>query len=199
MMHPDTRPGLVNARIGLGVFATAPIQHGTIVFVRDPLDIEVPAGDPRLADSRVSDIIEKYSYIEPNGSRIVSWDHAKFVNHCCLPNTMSTGYGFEIAIRDIDAGEQITDEYGMFNVPQPIELYCDHAACRGCVQASDLDKHHERWDATVRQSLLRVPHVAQPLMPLLDDATRASLETFLAKGDGYPSVLNLRCRPATSL
>ena len=67
--------------------------------------------DPRREDPIYKDVIEKYSYTEPNGNMILSWDIAKYVNHCCNCNIISTGYGFEIAIRDIQPGEELLIYY----------------------------------------------------------------------------------------
>ncbi len=124
MIHPSTELRHIDAQLGYGVFATERLPRGTITYVWDPLEVEILPDDPRLAEPVLRDKIERYSYIDALGTRIVSWDHAKYVNHCCQCNTMSTAYGFEIAIRDIEAGEQITDEYGMFNMPEPMNLSC---------------------------------------------------------------------------
>ena len=105
MLHPDTELGVVGAEIGFGVFATALIPKGAIVYIKDPLEIEIGDDDPRLRDPEMLRIIERYSYIEPGGTRILSWDLAKYMNHSCDPNTISTGYGFEIALRDIQPGD----------------------------------------------------------------------------------------------
>ncbi|MEX0823486.1 MAG: SET domain-containing protein-lysine N-methyltransferase, partial [Balneolaceae bacterium] len=98
MIHPHTELRFVNQKKGRGVFATRFILKGTITYVKDELEIEIPPDDPRLADPAYRDIIETYSYIDRDGTMVISWDHAKYVNHCCQCNTMSTGYGFEIAI-----------------------------------------------------------------------------------------------------
>ncbi len=191
MIHPSTEVRYVDAVVGVGVFATAKIPKGTITYVWDPLEIEITPEDDRLRDATLAPIIERYSYIDPHGVRIVSWDHAKFVNHCCNANTMSTAYGFEIAVRDIEAGEQITDEYGMFNLPEPMELRCGNTSCRQRVQAGDLSLYHERWDAQIRAALAVVEEVDQPLWPLVDAATATAVEQFARWGKGYRSVREL--------
>lgn len=192
MIHPDTELKQVNKTKGRGVFATKSIPVGTITYVKDPLEIEIAPGDPRLQHPRLSSIIETYTYIDEDGVRILSWDNAKYVNHCCCCNTMSTGYGFEIAIRDIAAGEEITDEYGMFNVEYEMELSCEKSDCRRTVNGNDLDKHYREWDRIVRNSLQHVNTVKQPLFSFMDNETRNALQQFLDTGEGYRSVLNLK-------
>lgn len=194
MIHPDTELKKVNQKKGRGVFATAFIPKGTITYVKDPLEIEVSPDDPRLQNPVIQDKIETYSYIDQNGIRIISWDNAKYVNHCCHCNTMSTGYGFEIAIRDIEAGEEITDEYGMFNFDYTLQLSCDKKDCRESVSGNDLEKYSREWDQKVKSALQYVDKVTQPLGDLLKKDTRLQLQSFLETGTGYRSVLNLRTK-----
>ena len=130
MIHPNTELKLINEHIGYGVFATADIPEGTIVYVKDSLELIVSPTDYLMHSEAMKDVIEKYSYIDEKGNRIISWDFAKYVNHCCNCNTISTGYGFEMAIRDIQKGEQITDEYGIFNLEKEMVLVCGQENCR---------------------------------------------------------------------
>jgi hypothetical protein len=191
VIHPSTELRYIDEVVGLGVFATARLPKGTITYVWDPLEIEILPEDPRLQDPTLASIIERYSYIDPRGVRIVSWDHAKYVNHCCQANTMSTAYGFEIAVRDIEAGEHITDEYGMFNLPEAMVLRCSKHSCRKKVQAGDLARYHERWDAQIKSALAMVEQVEQPLWPLVDVVTATAVEQFARWGNGYRSVREL--------
>jgi uncharacterized protein len=117
MIHPNSRIQFISDNVGCGVFATAFIPKGTIVYVKDFMELTITPEQYEKLPHVLQEKVEKYSYIENQGNRIVSWDHGKYVNHCCDCNTISTGYGFEIAIRDIHPGEEITDEYGLFNVP----------------------------------------------------------------------------------
>lgn len=192
MIHPDTELKHVNETKGRGIFATKLIPLGTITYVKDPLEIEIAPGDPRRQNPDLNPIIEIYTYIDEKGMRILSWDDAKYVNHCCNCNTMSTGYGFEIAIRDIAAGEEITDEYGMFNFEYTLELSCDKSDCRKTVSGKDLDTYFREWDQVVSNALESVNNVEQPLLTFLDKETHNDLQQFLNTGEGYRSVLNLR-------
>ena len=49
MLHPQTEIGAVSPDIGVGVFARAFIPKGTIVYIKDPLEISIADDDPRLA------------------------------------------------------------------------------------------------------------------------------------------------------
>lgn len=188
MIHPSTALRFIDADVGYGVFATAPLPKGTITYAWDPLEVEIGPGDSRLDDPALGPLIERYSYIDARGVRIVSWDHAKYVNHCCQCNTMSTAYGFEIAIRDIDAEEQITDEYGMFNLREPMKLLCSRSPCRGSVCGTDLGAFAREWDEQVKSALRLIHLVDQPLWGLIEPRTATEVERFVSWGEGYRSV-----------
>src|SRR5690606_18995559 len=113
---------------------------------------------------------------------------ARYVNHSCRPNTMTTGYGFEIALEDIAEGEEVTDEYGLFNIPAPMRCACGHPDCRGHIRADDADRYHAAWDARVQRALAQMGDVEQPLLSYLDADTLAALTRYLRTGQGYRSV-----------
>ncbi|MDH4318580.1 MAG: SET domain-containing protein [Desulfobulbaceae bacterium] len=195
MIHPNTELRFVNTEIGYGVFATASIPKGTIVYVKDQLEIEVTRHKFAKLDKSHQDIVEKYSYIDERGVRIVSWDHAKYVNHKCECNSMSTGYGFEIAIRDIAANEEITDEYGFFNISTPLAVNCGCVNCRRQILPNDLDTYAHVWDGHVKGALDKVPEVSQPLWDIMDLETRTSLMSYLSGQSEYRSVSHLKYNP----
>ncbi|MEQ9468531.1 MAG: SET domain-containing protein [Ekhidna sp.] len=192
MIHPKTEIKHISDEVGYGVFATAFIPEGTIVYVKDSLEITVTPTDYLLYSKEMQDVIEKYSYIDEQGNRIISWDFAKYVNHCCNCNTISTGYGFEMAIRDIFPGEQITDEYGIFNLEVEIPLICGEKSCRKKVSPADFDSHYEEWDGKIKKSISKLFDVDQPLIPLIDTETRAQLDQLFKDPAAYKSVYSLR-------
>lgn len=194
MIHPNTELRVVNELIGYGVFATTFIQKGTLVYVRDALEVRLHPGDPRSADPALLPSIERYSYSDSSGDRIISWDLAKYVNHCCDANTLSSGYGFEIAIRDIMPGEQITDDYGLFLFDQREEMVClcGMRNCRGSLRVEDFDSCVPHWDMKVRAAVDISPYCAQPLLRLLDESTLRALNGYIRGTRRYRSVRTVR-------
>ena len=188
MIHPDTRLQFIDEGIGYGVFATRPIPRGTMVYVEDALEIVLMPEDPKLMDADYRSHIEKYSYMRPDGLRVLSWDLAKYVNHSCDSNTLTCGFGFEVAVRDIAPGEEITDDYGMFNIEAALDCRCGAGLCRGTITAADPVVCQQRWEADCLEAMADFARVSQPLLPYLDPATRRQLDRFLATGKGYPSV-----------
>ncbi len=188
MMHPHTEMRLINEEMGFGVFATRPIPAGTVVYVKDALDIEFAPGDPMIHHPAYAHTVEKYTYIEPDGMRVLSWDHAKYVNHCCEPSTLTTGYGFEIALRDLKPGEELTDDYAIFNSAMPMACMCGAPGCRGMVRSEDFDGMVESWDLRIRSAIASYGEVPQLLESLIPLGTMRRLRKYLRTGEGFRSV-----------
>ena len=51
-------------------------------------------------------MLEKYTYRDPEGTFILLWDHARYMNHSCDPNCAGTGHDFEVATRTISGQER---------------------------------------------------------------------------------------------
>lgn len=194
MIHPNTELRYVSDSIGYGVFATMMIPEGTIVYVKDSLEQIISPTDYLMHSNEMQAVVDKYSYIDEKGNRIVSWDFAKYVNHCCNCNTISTGYGFEMAIRDIQKGEQITDEYGIFNLDKEMEVECGQHNCRKVIKPLDFDQYYQEWDGKIRASIAKLFSVEQPLITFLDSDTRSELDEFFTNPEKYKSVYHLKLK-----
>jgi hypothetical protein len=182
----------IDDRVGSGVLATAFIPAGTIVYVQDGLDIVITPDSPLLQIPQLRTEIDKYAIIEPpGGQRVISWDYAKYMNHCCHSNTLSSGYGFEIALHDIQPGEELRDDYGLFNLPWDLTLVCSYEDCRGRIKPVDLPQQIAQWDERIQGALERVLQVSQPLWSYLDTETEAALQYYLQTGKDYWSVQRL--------
>lgn len=199
MIHPDTELRQVSPEVGYGVFATAFIPKGTIVYIKDDLELVFKPDDPLRNDPRYKEMIEKYSYTEPNGNMVLSWDIAKFVNHCCNCNIISTGYGFEIAIRDIQKDEEITDEYGLFNSGWEMDLVCSKPGCRGKLAPNDIDENYKKWDTEIKSALQVFTKTDQPLLKYMREKTYTKLKSYLDTGKEYVSVKHLKQKVAVKV
>ncbi len=170
MIHPHTELRFIDDAIGFGVFATAPIPRGTVVWVRDPLDRELPPDEVARLPRPVLERAEKYCYRNRLGHYILCWDHTRFVNHSFTANCVTTPYHLEIAVRDIAAGEQITNDYGTLNIVEPFEAF-DEGHHRTVIYPDDLAKYHAEWDAALANAFPALAEVEQPLRNLIDDST----------------------------
>ncbi|WP_320174662.1 SET domain-containing protein [Maridesulfovibrio sp.] len=197
MIHPDTIVRTVSPQLGNGVFAIRDIPRGTVVVVRDEFDICLPYEDFHKLPDMVRESMETHVYHDRDGMLVLSWDHARFMNHSCRCNTMMTDYRLEIAIRDIQAGEQITTEYGLLNVQDPYEIHCGCDECRKELRPDDIDKYGKTWDELIKTALLAIPDVPQPLWDMVTPEIRSRLKTLQQDNDKYSSVQNLKWRVAT--
>ncbi len=179
----------------MGVYATSFIPVGTITYIRDALELVIDDEQYARLPVSLQGPVERYAYVDELGRRVLSWDLGKYVNHCCFPNTMTTAFGFEIAIRDILPGEEITDEYGLFNLETPMSLSCSRPDCRRVVSAEDLDRYYPVWDQQVKAALLQVRQVDQPLWDLVDAELEKRIQEFLTDPDQhYPSLQQVKRR-----
>jgi hypothetical protein len=177
MVHPDTEIRFVNPTIGWGVFATRPIPRGTITWSLDALDQRFRAEQITALPAYAQEQLAKYSYVDGRGDHILCWDHARFFNHSCAANCLSVGYDFELAVRDIAADEQLTDDYGTLNPTEPFPCSCGDHACRGNVRPDDHVRHGPRWNTLAREAFFLIRTVPQPLWPVVPE--RATIESAL--------------------
>lgn len=197
LIHPYTELSFINNEIGYGVVATRLIPAGTITWVKDKLDQTLSPAEYKRMQHVYREILDKYTYIDNYGNYILCWDHGRYVNHSCDPSCMSTGYGFELAARDIYPGEELTDDYGMFNIEYNFECRCGSADCRRIIHQDDLLKYADKWDALVADIFPLIREVEQPLWPLLEE--KREVEMSLSKKTPIPSCRLLYYAPDMAL
>lgn len=176
MIHPQTELAFISNEIGYGVVATSLLKKGTITWVLDKLDREFTPGQVHQLEPIFQNILEKYSFRNNRGNHVLCWDNARFVNHSFKSNCLTTAYDFEIAIRDIHPGEQLTDDYGYLNVSTPFEAL-DEGTRRKIVYPDDLLRYAHIWDRQLLSAFKEIPKVEQKLRSLLsDDMWQRSLD-----------------------
>jgi uncharacterized protein len=175
MMHPCTELRHVNCVIGHGVFATQFIPKGTLTWVRDDLDITFSADQIADLNPLYQRTLDKYTFTDGRGWLVLCWDHARYVNHSCDANCLSAGYDFEIAVRDIMPGDELTDDYGTLNLAESFTCACGTAQCRKEVSPGDIESLAELWDSRVQAAFSDIARVAQPLWPLLKEKTEVEM------------------------
>lgn len=172
MIHPHTELRHINDAIGHGVVATAPIPRGTIAWVRDPLDRLLTPEEVAALPAACTADLERYTWQDRDGNLILCWDLARFVNHSCEPNCLATPYGFEIVIRDIGTGEQMTNDYANLGLqPQErVACYCGSPRCRELIVPADAARLAATWAEPLRLALQHIGAVPQPLSALIQPA-----------------------------
>lgn len=188
MMHPKTELKLISTEIGYGVVAKEFIPAGTITWVLDELDREFTPAQYDKMEPLYRDILETYCYRNNKGNLVLCWDYGRYVNHSFKSNCLSTAYDFEIAIRDIQPGEELTDDYGYLNVSQPFRGI-DEGTRRKTVYPDDLLKQYKKWDKLLLQNFPKIITVEQPLKTLLKAKLWEEVEAILAGKREMESIL----------
>ena len=166
MIHPKTELKFISDQIGYGVVATELIPAGTITWALDDLDREFTPVKLKKMDPLYQNILETYCYRNNKGNFVLCWDNGRFVNHSFKSNCLSTAYDFEIAIRDIHPGEELTDDYGYLNVTEPFKGI-EEGTRRKTVYPDDLLNFHEGWDKALLKNFPKILTVEQPLKSLI--------------------------------
>jgi hypothetical protein len=185
MIHPHSELRFVSSEIGFGVFATRLIPKGTITWVFDPLDQIIVLSKSSQLPTPLQRQLDIYSYRNGRGERILCWDLARFVNHSCHPTSIAPGLDLEIAVRDIEPEEQLTDDYGTLNIDSDFECACGYAECRGIVGPADFERLSGHWDGLVASAFPLVGDVEQPLWELIQE--RPLIESILTGESHVPS------------
>jgi len=190
MMHPDTEIRFISEEIGYGVVAKKIIPKGTITWVQDELDqIYTPKQVGRMGKLS-QQMIDKYTFRNNRGNFVLCWDLAKYVNHSFKSNCLSTAYDFEIAVRDILPGEELTDDYGYLNITEAFEAK-DEGSVRTTVYPDDLLHFHKEWDARLEGAFEHFDKVDQPLKDLISAEIQDKMKSIVEGQDKMDSILNL--------
>ncbi|HSM62598.1 MAG TPA: SET domain-containing protein [Gillisia sp.] len=190
MIHPDTEVRFISDEIGYGIVATKLILEGTITWVQDELDQVYTPEQVAEMSAFTQEMIDKFTFRNNQGNFVLCWDTAKYVNHSFNSNCISTAYDFEIAIRDIQPGEELTDDYGYLNVTQAFKAK-NEGVPRTIVYPDDLVNFHKDWDAKLERSFKKLNKVAQPLEVLLPNKSKAIVKQVLKGEKELDSILNL--------
>ena len=189
-MHPDTEIKFINEKMGYGVVAKKFIPKGTITWVQDELDQIFTAQQVENMSPHAQEMMDKYSFRNNKGNYVLCWDISKYVNHSFRSNCLSTAYDFEIAVRDIQPGEQLTDDYEYLNVTEPFPAQ-DEGTERTVVYPDDLLNYHQEWDDQIEQAFQSLKKVEQPLENLISPAIREKVDAVVKGRRKIDSIINL--------
>jgi hypothetical protein len=104
---------------------------------------------------------------------------------------MLTSLGFEIAIRDINIGDEMTNDYGTLNIIEKFQ--CAHSPStnpREFVCPDDLLNFHEKWDPMIDSAFSFLNKVTQPLENFLNGNQVKDIEDITKGTKQIPSILN---------
>ena len=189
MIHPKTELKFINEEVGYGVVAKEFIPAGTITWVLDELDREFMPSEVEEMTSVYQQILDTYCFRNNRGNLVLCWDHGRYVNHSFNANCLTTAYDFEIAIRDIHPGEQLTDDYGYLNISYPFRGI-NEGTKRKTVYPDDLLKYYKVWDNKIARVFHKIIKLNQPLRTLIKDDMWYKIESIIKGEIKMESILN---------
>lgn len=115
MLLVQTRLG-PSAIHGVGVFSEESISKGQVVWEwHEGIDQRVSANAMDLLPPVCQDYLKRYGWVE-GGQHVIGMDSERFINHASDPNCVISPDGSQvIALRDIDPGEELTQNYATFD------------------------------------------------------------------------------------
>jgi hypothetical protein len=175
---------------GEGIFAREAISQGTIVFYCSTYDNYLSKNEFQSLSREKKDRLFKYGVEDESGNWIITDGDA---NHSCDANILSLfvdGHYCDIAVKDIQIGEEITIDYGLFysSFPWTMECKCNSHNCRGVVGSGlSVDfRTQELWHLKISEAVNRIFEVKQTLFSIDDERARAL--TLVIKSKQNPKI-----------
>ncbi len=195
MLHPDTELASYGPVLGFGLRATRAIPRGTLVWVQCALDQVIDPAEVDALPAAYRPLIDRYAYHDSAGRWVLCWDHARYFNHHCEPNTRGLGTWGQIAVRDIEPGDPVTCDYGELSLERDLQCACGSARCRGIVRASDVLTWTSDWDRETVDAVRVALGLEQPLLAFLTGAAHEQALAVLRHEQPPPSIRELAFLP----
>lgn len=111
---------------GIGFFTQENLKKGQIVYSASPLlDVNITKGIFNTLDEKEKEEIRYWGFWdEPNKVWHVDFDNSKFINHSSNPTLTQDPNrkdAYLVAIRDIKAGEELTQNYLEFESKEDLK------------------------------------------------------------------------------
>lgn len=137
-ISPKARKGEPSEIAGRGLFAHDAIAAGEVVAVKGGhiVDAATVRSLPETLQESEIQIAEGLHLIALTDDEFEPV--MLFINHSCEPNVGFAGNVVLVAMRDVDAGEELTTDYALFDVPTtPMACSCGTSTCRGTITGDD--------------------------------------------------------------
>jgi SET domain-containing protein len=152
---------------GKGLFSRELMPKGTAVFIECLACSKITKTGFQLLPEDDKNFILKYGYAKADGSYLVPCDEIIYLNHSCKANTLDSGHGFDIVVRDIAKGEEATYDYRLFHDSDDLsfQCLCRENVCCGTVRCvhPPLEELARFWSRRVDSALKCISNVSQPL------------------------------------
>jgi hypothetical protein len=137
---------------GRGLFAREPIAEGEAVAVKGGAVMSVAEWSALEAEVGLAGEVHVSTDLVIAPRTPAEYEGAMMhLNHACEPNVGVEGQIVFVALRDVEAGEELVLDYAMFDDhDESMACRCGAAACRGVVtgrdwQRADLQERYRGW------------------------------------------------------
>lgn len=150
-ISPKARKGVPSGIAGRGLVAVEAIAAGEVVAVKGGhiVDTATMLGLPEHLQNSEIQIAEGLHLV---ALRDEEYEPVMlFINHSCEPNVGFAGNVVLAAMRDVEAGEELTTDYALFDVTESsMTCTCGTPSCRGTIIGDDwrdpgLRERHRGW------------------------------------------------------
>jgi SET domain-containing protein len=130
--------GAPSAIHGRGLVAVAPIGAGEVVAVKgghivDTATLLRLSEHLQNSEIQIADELHLVALTDDEYEPVML-----FINHSCEPNVGFAGNVVLVAMRDVDAGTELTTDYAMFStLDDALACRCGTPSCRGTIRGSD--------------------------------------------------------------
>jgi uncharacterized protein len=137
-ISPKAVKGGPSGIAGRGLAAVAPIAKDEIVAVKgghivDTATLRALPGRLSNSDVQIADGLHLVALTDDEYEPVML-----FLNHSCEPNVGFAGNIVLVAMRDIDAGEELTTDYALFDdYDGAMDCRCGTASCRRTIDGRD--------------------------------------------------------------
>ena len=106
VIKTEVKPSKIH---GLGLFTLEDLKKGQALWKKHPvIDMAIAVRVIESLPELTREMMYRYTWRDKAGNFLISLDNDKFMNHAENPNTDGDN-----AIRDIEAGEELTSNYDM--------------------------------------------------------------------------------------
>lgn len=152
---------------GKGLFAAVFIPAGTIIcFECKNCKVSSQEEISKLDEPKRSFLLE-HAYKRDDGNYLIPCGYEIYLNHSCNSNILDSGLGFDIVVRDINIGEEVTYDYRQFYEDSSYELicFCNEENCSKIVRCIHPipEELKNFWNNKIKKTLPLIKQVPQPL------------------------------------
>ncbi len=175
------------SRRGKGLFATGRIPRGTLIdHYCDRCKVVCTRQDLEVMSPGEQDKVLEHTFATESGDVVLDCSIGRYMNHSCNANVLEHEGGFDIAVRDILPGEEVTCDYRQFYDPcEGFTCHCGQATCWGHVHCRE--PHPEalelEWSTKLEAASRAIKLPFEFTSGIGSNAV--SVETWQKNGSGY--------------